>query len=130
MMLRMPIRAKLRDALLHSTLDDVLQVDHAQQALAVAHRQRRSAGARNAVAHVLEVARDLAAPFHDERDDRVGGALSELATLEVDSAHPRVRRERNERRLMLRDVPAAKTVFFFREDHNGSTFGRLVGQAR
>src|SRR5437016_2068694 len=39
--LRMPHLAKLPDPLLHSTLDDVFPVDDTQQALALAHGERR-----------------------------------------------------------------------------------------
>ena len=59
MMLRMPMRAQLRDALLHAALDDVLQMDDAEQPFAVGDSERRAAIARNAVAHLLEVRREL-----------------------------------------------------------------------
>src|SRR5205823_1482804 len=103
----------LRDALLHSSLNDVFQVDHAQQTLAIAHGQWGSTVTRNAVAHVLEVAGDTAAALDYKLDDRVGCSLAKLAPLEVDPAHPGVGREWDEGRFVFRNVTAAKTVFLF-----------------
>ena len=43
-------QAKLGDALLHAALDDVLQMDQAEQTAAVRDRERRAARARDALA--------------------------------------------------------------------------------
>ena len=66
---------------------------------------------------------------HHELDDRVGGALAKLPSFEIDAAHPRVGRERNERRLVFRDVAAPQAIFLFRQDHDRPAFRRFIGQA-
>ena len=70
-----------------------------------------------------------AALLLDERHDGVGRALSELPALDVHAAHLRERRERNELRLMRRDVAAAEAVFLLCEHHDRTPFRRLIRQA-
>ena len=60
--------------------------------------------------------------------DRVGRALAELLAVEVDAAHPGRRRERDERRLVLRELAAADVVLLLREHDDRAALGRLVGE--
>ena len=61
MTVRMPMARSCCEALLHAALHDVLQMNHAQRAVAVGHGQRRAAGARDAVGDFHEVGGNRAA---------------------------------------------------------------------
>ena len=50
--------------------------------------------------------------------------------VEIDSAHPCVSRERNERRLVTGDLPAAQAILLLRQYNHRAPFRRLVGQTR
>ena len=84
---------------------------------------------RDPVAHLLEVAGNLAAALTDELADRFGRALAELPALEIHAAHSRVGGERNEVRLVLRNVAASQAVLLFCQNHDRSAFRRLVREA-
>src|SRR5262249_17070102 len=118
--------AKLGDAVLHPALDDILQVNNAQQALAIAHCKWRPAVSRDSVARFFDQFRYLSAAFNHEFDDGVGGALAELASLEIDAAHSRVRRKRNECSLTFRNVPPPQAVLLFSQNYDGSALRCLV----
>ena len=62
-----------------------------------------------------------------------GGALADLprsAVVEVDAAHPGLRRERHQRRAVeLAGVPLAQAVALLGEHDDRAALGRLVGEA-
>ena len=62
-------------------------------------------------------------------DDRFGGALAELAAVDIDAAHARVGGERNEVRLVLGDFAAAQAVLLLGQHDDRAAFGSFVGQA-
>jgi hypothetical protein len=62
--------------------------------------------------------------------DRVGGALADLAAVQVDAAHAGLRRERDEGRAHLLHLALADTVLLLGQDHDAATLGRLVRQRR
>ena len=49
---------------------------------------------------------------------------------QVDAGHPRLRRERDERRLLRRQLPSAQAVLLLRQHDDRSPFRRLVRQRR
>ena len=67
--------------------------------------------------------------LHELRDG-LGGALAQMAAVEIDAAHARVGRERNEGGFVMRHFAAAQSVFVFRQHHDGAAFRSFVGQAR
>ena len=86
--------AQLREALVDAALDDVAQLDHAEHARV---RRRPPAASRprarswSTVASPLTVA-GAALRLRRTRD-RIGRALADAATVEVDAAHARLRGE-------------------------------------
>src|SRR5262249_51373408 len=78
----------------------------------------------------LEVGGHLATALDNELRDCIRGALSKLASIEVDATHTRVCSERNECRLMLWNVTSPQAVFLFGEDYNGAALRGLIGEAR
>ena len=124
-----PHRPELREALAHPLLDDVLEVDDAERA---SRRSRRRAASRPRRATRSTIASSSAGTepprVLDPAPDRVGGALADRAPVEVDAAHPRLGRERDER--AFGDVPLAQPVALLREDDDRAPFRRLVGEAR
>ena len=95
-----PIRAQLVEAGLHSLLDDVLEVDDAEDVVVAADRERRAALAADQVELFLQLGRRPAALCFDELDDRVAGALSVFVAVDVDAAHPGFGGEGDEMRLV------------------------------
>ena len=66
-------------------------------------------------------------PFSlDERLDGVGRALADHAAVEVDAAHPRRRRERDE--LVLAELALAQVEALLREHDDRAALRRLVGE--
>ena len=95
--------AQLVEALAHAALDDVLQVDDAEHEVVLRDDERRAAGAGDLVDLRVELrAGDVAALLLDEALDRVGRALAQPLAVVVDAAHPRRRREGDERRARRR----------------------------
>jgi hypothetical protein len=121
--------AQLLEALAHAALDDILQVHHAEGAVAIGHHQRGAAKARDAVGDFDQLRRDLAAVLADELGDAIGGALANAASVEIHAAHAGLRGEGDEVRLVLGHLAAANVVLLFGQDHDGAALRRLVGQA-
>ena len=90
-------------------------------------RQRGAALAADPVEHGLQLGRRAAAFGLDEADDRVAGALAQLAAVEVDAAHPRLRGERHELGVQLGHVVLADPVLLGEHDDRAA-LGRLVGE--
>src|SRR5262249_1099442 len=88
--------AQLGETLLDAALDDVLQLDGGEDARAVGHHQRRGAAPGDRVHGRLHLVRKAATQRLDVLADGVCGALPDLAALEIDAAHARVRGERDE----------------------------------
>ncbi len=65
-------------------------------AAAVGDGERRAAGPRDAIGRFGESRRHGAAALPHEGGDRLGRALAQLAAVEIDAAHARVGRERDE----------------------------------
>ncbi len=74
--------------------------------------------------------RDLTAEGADMPRNRVDGALSDLAAVDVAAAHPRLRGELDEAGAEFVDVATAEPVLFLHENDDRTAFGRLVGEAR
>ena len=86
--------AELGEALPDAALDDVLELDDAEH---LGRRRRRRAASRRPWRSVSTACADLggdgAARLLDVGLDRVGGALADLAAVQVDAAHARLRGE-------------------------------------
>ncbi len=127
--------AQFVEPLPHALLDDVLEVDDAQDpgALLVldGDQQRRAAGLGDPVGEEVRVGRDLAALLLDPGDDRTGSALAGLAAVDVHARHAGLGGEGDPLGLgELALVALAQPVLFLREDHDGAALGGLVGQRR
>ena len=141
---RMPILRKRRKALADAALDDVLQMDDAEQAAVLGDRERRAARLGDPLGDRLQLAhrrvlhhrdRDVAARHRssaraaiDIGQHRIDRALADRGALDIDAADPRLRRERDEMRVERRHVAAADAVFLLGEDDDRAAFRRLVGQ--
>jgi hypothetical protein len=122
--------AEAVEALLDAALHDVLEVDDAEQAVAVGDGERRAARIRDAMHDGIEPGRQVAAERLDVRDDGVDGALAHLPAVEVATAHARVGAERNEVGAELAHVAAAQVVLLLHQHDDRAPLGRLVGEAR
>ena len=125
--------AQLVEPLPHALLDDVLEVDDAQDpgALGVldGHQQRGAAGLGDPVGERAGVLGDRAALLLDPGDDRTGRALADLAPVDVDARHPGLGGEGDPLGAgQLALVALAQAVLLLRQDDDGAALGRLVGQ--
>src|SRR5262249_1381267 len=121
--------AETLEALLDSALDDVLQVNDPEHAVAVAHGERRPTGVANAVRDGLDLAGRGSAEIPHVSHDRVDGSFPNRAAVQVASAHARLRREGNELRAHLFNVACAQLVALLGQDDDGAPFWRFIGQA-
>jgi len=107
-------RPQVREALLHAALDDVLEMNHAERRPALATTSGvpparsdsldRGGKLRRSVPHCeMTIAR------------RVASTLADLAIVEVHARHARLRRERDERGVLRRQLTAADAVLFLSE---------------
>src|SRR5581483_9901469 len=78
----------------------------------------------------VEALRDAPSLLLHPPCDGVGGSLAELPAVEIDAAHPRRRREGDERRLELGELTAAEAVLVLGEDDDRPSFRRLVRKRR
>ena len=76
---------------------------------------------------MLELGGRAAAFGGDEVDDRVAGAFAQLPAVEIDAAHPRLRRERYELRVETCHVVLADPVLLGEHDDRAA-LRRLVGE--
>ena len=60
--------------------------------------------------------------------DGVRGALTNLAAVEIDAGHARMRGKRDESGVMRRKFAATQTVFFLGEHHDRAALGSFVGE--
>src|SRR5215470_9348589 len=69
-------------------------------------------------------------PLIDITGDGFAGAFANLAAINVNSRHARLRRKWNEGSVMHRKVAAAQIVAFLGKHDDGTPFWRLVGERR
>ena len=136
--------AQLGEALADAALDDVLEVDDAEQPAVLGDGERRAAGLRDGVGDRIDLAHGLGAdrrlhararlPADDRRrrveivQDRVDRALAHPRAADLDAAHAALRGERNELGAQLGQVAAADAVFLLGQHDDRAAFGRLVGE--
>ena len=119
---------KLGEALAHPFLDDVLQVDDAQRRRVGGDDERRPAGDGDPLDDGIQLRRHRATAVLDPPPDGVGCTLANRVAVEVDSAHPRLSGERDER--SFADCPLTQSVPLLREHHDRAPFWRLVRETR
>ena len=95
---RMPILRSSVEALPDPALDDVLQVDHAEHAARSRDDQRRAAGAARCARRMRFELRRYDAVRCPRRNATTASTapLRMVRAVQVDSAHPGLRRERHE----------------------------------
>ena len=121
--------AQFREALADAALDDVLELDHAERARAIGHHQRRARpGARRSRPRAAASGGSAPPCAVQPWLDRIGRALADLAAVEVDAAHARLRAEGDELRAERLHVAPANAVLLLGQHHDRAAFGRLVGQ--
>ena len=108
---RMPIARSSVEALAHALLDDVLEVDRRRARAPSSATTSGVPPRRRSRSTIVARARPArAAVLCDPAPDRVGRALADRAAVEVDAAHPRLRRERDERRRRRARARGARTA--------------------
>ena len=122
--------AQTVEALLHPALDDVLQIDRAEDLLSSATTSGvppSPAIARHVLLHLLG---ERPADRADVLGDGIGGAFANgAAAVEIDSGHARLRGERNDRMRAERlQLTAAQPELLLRQDDDRASLGRLVGK--
>ena len=140
---------QLGEALADAALDDVLEVDDAEQPVVLGDGERRAAlsgdplgddghlahrvGDRRRAQRRLRAAGSAApkragAAAFGERNDRVDRPLADRDAADIDAAHPRLRRERNESGIERRHLAPAQPVFLLGQHHDRAAFRGLVGE--
>ena len=112
---------------LMSGLHHVLEMDDAEQPLAVGHGERRAAGARDPVDRLAELRRRACAVDADELQHRVHRALAHLAATDIDAGEAGLGGERDDRSGLASGCSSAE--FAGGERHDRTALGRLVGEA-
>src|SRR5262249_49653830 len=115
--------AEMIETLLHSAFDDVGQCDDAEDAAVFGDEQGSSASVGDIGDGLLHRVGDFVAALGDVFRDRVGRALADLCSVEIDAGHARLRGEGNERRIEIAEFAAAEPVLFFYENDDGAAFG-------
>ena len=123
--------AQLRQPLLHAALHHVLQMNHAQRAPAIGHRQRRSALARNSLGDFDQLRRNRAAVLAHEIARRI--RVAPLRSCRPSRSTPLMRvyaeNGMNWASWLATSRPR-KPYFAFASTTIGAALRRLVGQAR
>ena len=123
--------AQRGEAILHVRLDDILQVDHAEDAAAIGEAKRRAAGARDLVDRGAECRRlgnAAAGLFARELEHGIDRALAQLAGADIDAGQPRHRRERDELGAGRRHL-TPNIIFFLHQRDDRAAFRGFVGIA-
>src|SRR5664279_4755249 len=123
-----PRCSRLVEPLDHARLDRVLQVDDAQHQRPVGHDQGGAPAGCDPLDDGGQVGRDDAAELLDPPPHRVGRALTDPVSLEVDPAHAGLGREGDE--FGLADGGPAEAVTGLAQIDDGAALGSLVRQAR
>jgi hypothetical protein len=101
----------LSKAILHTAFHDILQVNYAKCAASVGNRKRSSSPLSYTSRQLGQFGWNVAALLPNELDNGLCGALSNLAAVDVCTAHPGVRRKRDELCLAITKLTAAQVVF-------------------
>ena len=135
--------AELGEALADAAFDDVLELDDAEQLAVLGHRKRRASGLGDPLGDGVDLPLELGADRGLARgggaatdrlrrleviDHRVDRALADPRAVDLDTAHPALRGERDELGAELVNVAAADAVFLLGQHHDRAAFGRLVGE--
>ena len=91
-----PHGSQLIEALAHTALDDVLQVDGAENLAVFGHQKRRATGIGNFLYALFHFGRNAVAALRAVLGDRIEGAFADLAPVEIDAGHAGDGGERNE----------------------------------
>src|ERR1019366_4405707 len=111
-----------------AALDDVLELDDAEHTGAIGDDQRGTSLARNALHGVLDRWWKLFSERREVLDDRIRSTLADLALADVDTAHPRMRRERHEARAERAQVALTQIEALLREYDDTAPFRGLIGK--
>ena len=122
--------AQLGKAGANAALDDVLQRDHPQQAIALRNRQRRAAVACHGVGHVTDGSRNRPAGTFDPLRHGIDRPLAQLAIRQVHAAHARVRRKGNRLAIFQGHIRGSRVQPLPGEHHDAAPLRRLVGLRR
>src|SRR5581483_3510298 len=115
-------------ALADAALDDVLELDHAEELAVLGDRQRRAAGLRDLIGNAGELAHHFGADIADKLDDSIDRALADPGGADLHAAHAALRGEGNELALHFGDVAPAQAVLFLGEHDDGAAFRRFVSE--
>ena len=119
----------MRNALLHATFHNVLQMNDAQEAISVCHRERGAAVARDLIAHFLDFCGHLSSVLANELADRFSRSLAEPPSLKIRTTHSCVSGERNETGLALGNMAPSEAVLLFSQNDHGAAFRSFIGEA-
>ena len=114
-------------AFLHSTLDDVFEVNQPEDSCPVRNSQRRSTIPRDLFGQLHEFLRRRSTLLLHKVGDGFRRPFSQMPAVHIDAAHARVRGKRNEVRFMLANFAAAQAVFLFGKYDNRAALGSFVG---
>jgi hypothetical protein len=120
--------AQFGEALLDAALDDVLELDHAQHLRAVVATTSGVLPRRATSSTCARTVRRESCRRASTCADGVGRALADLAAIDIDAAHARLRGEGHEHRAERRDVALAQVEALLGQHHDAAALGRLVGQ--
>ena len=109
-------------------LDDIFQFDHAEDVVSFGNDKRR----RAAACHLLDARPDFGVErpslHRDPIADRVERTLANLAAATGRAAHPRLRRERNNRELPGLERRRDEVEHTLRQNDNALPLRRLVAE--
>src|SRR6516165_2576724 len=137
------------EALADTALDDVLEVDYAQQPVVLGNRERGAALSGDSlgnhgdlpdrVRHGCGAQRRLGAsgstapqrpggPAFGKRNDRIDRSLTDRGPFDIDAAHPGLRRERDKAGIERCHLAPAQPVFLLGQNHDRAALRGFVGK--
>src|SRR5712692_4258798 len=116
------------EALAHSSLHNVGQRDNAKSAAVFRHKEWRASAIGNLRHALLNLKRHRMATLSDVFRYCFWSALANLAPVQVDAGHARLRGEGNEQRIQMTDFAAAQSVFFLGQYDNRTPFWSFIGK--
>src|SRR5215469_2569106 len=105
-------------------------MNYAEHARSVCDHQRCAAAARNTPDDSGQLSGRSTAVVLHEFDDLLGRALANLTPIEVDAAHARLSRERDELCVLVGKLAAAEVELALGERSDRATLGRFIGERR
>ena len=120
--------AQLRKALADAALDDVFQMDRAENPAIFRHGQRRAAGLGDTLGNRGEFTHGRVGFGLKVGKYGVDRALADGRVLEINAAHARLRRERHEFGIERCHLAAADAVLLLGEHDDGAAFRGLVAE--